>query len=222
MVGTGTDVGKTHVSALLIRALRSLGHQVTAYKPFLTGSATKPPWPPTSDIGILQAACAVPIEPPFVALSTPVSLYRAAKIDNVAINIEAAATRAKSLASNDSICVIETAGGLFSPLTKQHNNADFAKLLSPCVVLLVAPDRLGVIHDVTATKLAAERVGVRLDLVVLSAPSIGDQSTGQNHTELKNLEIADEVVVIPRCEVDLPCEAANELARSVLSRLRLP
>ena len=37
ITATGTDVGKTHVACALIRALRSQGRPVDAFKPVLSG-----------------------------------------------------------------------------------------------------------------------------------------------------------------------------------------
>src|SRR3982751_4211805 len=54
VVGTGTDVGKTWVSAEALRGLRALGHAVAARKPaqsFAAGDA-----PDTRDASILAAA----------------------------------------------------------------------------------------------------------------------------------------------------------------------
>jgi len=57
------------------------------------------------------------------------------------------------------VVAVETAGGLFSPLTdKGFTNADLVTALAPAALVLVAPDRLGVLHDLTATLgLAATR-----------------------------------------------------------------
>ena len=66
IAGTGTDVGKTYVTAALIRALRRAGRDVDALKPVVSGfDATE--WA-ESDPGRLLAALG---EPP-----TPASLER--------------------------------------------------------------------------------------------------------------------------------------------------
>jgi dethiobiotin synthetase len=64
--------------------------------------------------------------------------------------------------------------------------------------LLVAPDRLGVLHDVRATLLAARHVGLSLDAVVLSAPATPDASTGRNGAELSRLGIVPVAAEFPR------------------------
>ena len=44
--------------------------------------------------------------------------------------------------------VVELAGGLFSPLAPQLTNAEVIAALAPTFTFLVAPDRLGVLHDI--------------------------------------------------------------------------
>jgi hypothetical protein len=60
---------------------------------------------------------------------------------------------------------------------------------------LVAPDALGVLHDVTATLRSLPR---RPDFVVLSAARPADASSGTNAQELETLEITPVLGVVPR------------------------
>ena len=67
--------------------------------------------------------------------------------------------------------------------------------------MLVAPDRLGVLHDVGATHRAAASAGVVVDAVVLMAPAKADASTGSNAAELALLT-AQPILALPRAGVD--------------------
>jgi dethiobiotin synthetase len=99
------------------------------------------------------------------------------------------------------ITVIETAGGLFSPLGHGATNFELMQALRPDAVILVAPDRLGVLHDLTTTlSLAASRGGPPLG-VVLSAPARRDASTGSNATEMAALGIAYPLALFPRAPI---------------------
>jgi dethiobiotin synthetase len=86
--------------------------------------------------------------------------------------------------------VVETAGGLFSPLGDGANNLDLVRALEPASLVLVAPDRLGALHDVTAAMGYARSLGRCVDAVVLSASAKPDPSTGTNRRELERLGIA--------------------------------
>jgi dethiobiotin synthetase len=100
------------------------------------------------------------------------------------------------------VVVLETAGALFSPIAARRTNLDLTLALDPSAVLLVAPDRLGVLHDLAATLGLAAARGFRIDAVVLSAPEHPDASTGHNAAELELLGIANPLAVFPRAPSD--------------------
>ncbi|HEX9298290.1 MAG TPA: dethiobiotin synthase, partial [Polyangiaceae bacterium] len=90
--------------------------------------------------------------------------------------------------------------GLFTPLSEETTNLDLAIALRPCELLLVAPDRLGVLHDLTATLGLAAARGYRVSHVVLSSPAVPDLSTGFNAAELTRLGVARPLAVYPRAD----------------------
>jgi dethiobiotin synthetase len=112
--------------------------------------------------------------------------------------------------------VIETAGGLFTPLAPGLTNWELARALDPSIWVLVAPDSLGVLHDTTATLEAARARGRVPDFVVLSAARPADASTGTNAAELESLGIVTPVAVLSRGDDDL-----SEFSARLLS-LRAP
>jgi len=96
------------------------------------------------------------------------------------------------------VTIVETAGGLFSPLGHTSTNFELTRTLRPDGVLLVAPDRLGVLHDLTTTlALAAARGGLPVG-IVLSAPAAPDASTGRNSHEIEALGIGAAITTFPR------------------------
>jgi dethiobiotin synthetase len=96
------------------------------------------------------------------------------------------------------VTVIETAGGLFSPLGHGTTNFDLLRVLQPDVAILVAPDRLGVLHELTTTFALAAARGTPLIGLVLSAPSDPDASTGRNAAEIRALGIGKPITTFPR------------------------
>jgi dethiobiotin synthetase len=193
MVGTGTGVGKTWVSAALTRALRRQGAFVMALKPIESGVPESPDAP--SDAGELASvSSAQPSSPPY-RLADGVSPHLAARRAGTAVSLGAALTYVRdhiaSSAEFAPACVIvETAGGLFSPLAEGVTNWDFARGLEPALWLLVAPDALGVLHDLTVTLEVMKSRGRSPDHVLLSAAREPDASTGTNADELVRLGIA--------------------------------
>ncbi|GAC1572200.1 MAG: hypothetical protein NVS3B20_24070 [Polyangiales bacterium] len=104
--------------------------------------------------------------------------------------------------------MIETAGGLYSPLDDDGStNGDLLRALLPRTSLLVAPNRLGVLHDVGAVRRAAALDGLRLDAVLLSSCSLWvDGSTAHNENELRR-----QGLVIPFSEEGLTTSSFEQL-----------
>jgi dethiobiotin synthetase len=94
--------------------------------------------------------------------------------------------------------LLETAGGAFSPLTRRTTNADLAAALDPAFWILVAPDSLGVFHDVRATLVALEATARLPDFLVLSAAREPDSATGLNAAEFPRLGLPRPLAVLDR------------------------
>ena len=188
VVGTGTDVGKTHVTCALLAHLHATHVTAVGWKAIAAGG--------TQDADLHALACGEREEPAY-ALRRPVSPHLAAREEGVTIDLPRIVARARELERRSGVVVVETAGGLFTPLDGSATNADLANALDPAV-LLVAPDRLGVLHDVTA----CVRAYPSLARVVLSAPSSADASTGTNADEIERLGIARVLATFPRAAWD--------------------
>ena len=202
VAGTGTEIGKTHVAeAILLREGRA--RSVLGYKPVESGSA---PGDPAADSARLAAASSFHVKQrPAYRLDAPISPHLAARLEGIAIDPSVLREAVRGLVPQVDLLLVELAGGLFSPLTDTSTNADFVKQLQDdhptAKALLVGPDRLGVLHDVVATTLAASARGVRLDAVVLSAPVVEDASTGTNADELKRFTRIPVLGTVPRRSV---------------------
>ena len=205
VLGTGTGVGKTFVSAGLADAcIRAVPEaSVLAVKPIETGYVPLGSVPPEgSDAARLERASArvrCPRPHPLYGFPEPVSPHLAAR--NAGQNIElirvlrwlATATHANTL---HHITIVESAGGAFSPLGPRLTNMDLARALEPAVWLLVAPDSLGVLHDLRVT-LDTMAARARLpDLLVLSAARPADASTGTNAEECARVGLPTPVAVL--------------------------
>jgi dethiobiotin synthetase len=138
------------------------------------------------------------------ALADPVSPHLAARRARTHIDVPAIgdwARRAEIAIQHNTIhtwSIIETAGGALSPLSEQSTNLDLARALEPALWLLVAPDALGVLHDLRATLSALGAAARAPELVVLSASRMPDASTGTNASELERLGIVSPVAVLER------------------------
>lgn len=208
VVGTGTDVGKTHVTCALLRVLAERG---IAWKPIESGVTSE-----SSDSARLAGAGEV--VPALYSFPEPISPHLAARHAGVVIDRARILERAGSLRGAHDVTLIETAGGLLSPLDVGFTNADLVRELAPERVVLVAPDRLGVLHDVAATIGAARTKGVNVDAIVLSAPESADASTGTNEHELGHVFGMGIAAVFARAAFDTA--ESLRAARETLARIR--
>jgi dethiobiotin synthetase len=190
ILGTGTNVGKTFVTARLAGALAQRC-RVRALKPLESGVD---PDTPGDAHKIADAAGHEPALSPW-RFARPVSPHLAARETNARIEVAevAAWVAGQERVHTPDITLIESAGGAFSPLAPGVTNADLARALDPARWLLVAPDSLGVLHDVTATLRALPRLP---DAVVLSSARPPDASSGSNAAELRALGIWDATAVL--------------------------
>jgi dethiobiotin synthetase len=200
VLGTGTEVGKTYVTKLITNLLtgRYPLATVLALKPVESGVAELA----DSDAAILGRCSQPPCEPRHAfALRAPISPHLAAKMEHqtvttdaitrwVRAQLSAVPSKSHQDAARDTWTIIETAGGVFSPISDTQTSLSIAVAFDPAVWVLVAPDRLGVLHDLRATLIALEKVARLPDLLLLNAPAVPDPSTGTNRREIENLGIA--------------------------------
>ena len=210
--GTGTGVGKTHVAAALVRVLGRLGVATVGFKPIETGLGDGP-----TDAGTLGAAAGTLHVKQVFAYAPPISPHLAARLRGERIDPAPIRARLEALRREFPAVIVELAGGLFSPLAPGLDNLGLVRLLGCPALVLVAPDRLGVLHDATATLGLARARGRAPDALVLSTPATPDDSTGTNSAELIGLGLAATVPVFPRAGME---DAVTlNVARELLDRL---
>ncbi|HEY8042259.1 MAG TPA: dethiobiotin synthase [Polyangiaceae bacterium] len=192
--GTGTGIGKTHFAEALLRALAPGGRRVLGVKPIESGVTD----PATSDAGRLDAASSFHVKHFGHALSEPVSPHLAARNAGIGLVLDPLAAAIADLRPLVDVLLVELPGGLFTPLTERVLNADLAARLAPDLLLLVAPDRLGVLHDTMAACRAAAAIPLRIDGLVLVAPAEPDPSTSTNAAELALFALPPVWATLPR------------------------
>ena len=148
ITATGTNIGKTHTSVQLIEALASRGFSVGAYKPIETGVEDVP-----LDASVLLKVCQK-VNKNFKALTpSDITAYTfplpaapfCADTQGI-IKLERIMEKYHELSQLCDILIVEGAGGLMVPVTKEFMMIDLAKTLN-AKVLLVTPSRLGCIND---------------------------------------------------------------------------
>jgi dethiobiotin synthetase len=194
VTGTGTGIGKTHLAEALLLVWQHRLPRVVGLKPVESGVSDGV----LTDAARLERASTFHVKHTAFAFPEPVSPHLAARLHGVVLSAQDLAhpiARAREEADG---VIVELPGGLFSPLAPGLLNADFAQGLGPDAVLLVAPDRLGVLHDVTAAVRATHSQSLRISGIVLVAPEHADASTGRNAPELAALVAPPVLATVPR------------------------
>lgn len=192
VTGTGTGVGKTVLSGLLVRRLVRRGQTVRAFKPLCSGGR--------GDALVLEAALGGiqgldEINP--WHFDAPLSPALAARLERRRVDLAQVLAHVRTHAVGAGLVLVEGAGGLLSPLTADGDTRDLLRRLR-AIPVLVASNRLGVLHDVRAA-LTCLPPGVRRRTpVVLMAPAEADASTARNARCLSEFHPADRIVEIPR------------------------
>lgn len=172
ITSSGTEIGKTFVTAALIHQLRAAGRLVQALKPVLSGMDDAPV--AETDAGILLKALGRPADGSNLdALSpwrfgAPLSPDMAAAREGKTIPFEELiAYCRKILAQTGQVTLVEGVGGVLVPLTEDKTVLDWMAALG-IPALLVVGGYLGTIsHTLTAAKTLEGR-GVPLAGVVIS------------------------------------------------------
>jgi dethiobiotin synthetase len=192
--GTGTGIGKTHFSEALVLALAQRYRRVAGLKPIETGMGEAM----VSDAARLERVSTFHVKPFGYVFAEPVSPHLAARETDTPIRLDVLVPLIHAARATADVLLVELPGGLFSPLSDTEVNADLVRAAGPDVTLLVAPDRLGVLHEVIATHRAAATAAIDLDGIVLVAPERPDASTGLNGPELTRLTDVPVVAALGR------------------------
>ncbi|MEB3253450.1 MAG: dethiobiotin synthase [Synechococcus sp.] len=161
--GTDTDVGKTVVSAWLVQGLRA-----KYWKPVQSGLEEG------GDRGRVMTLLDLPSErqlPEAYAFQQPVSPHWAAELDGVTLE-----RSALDLPSVEGPLVIETAGGLMVPLTRDWLQIDQLQRWQRPVVL-VARSGLGTLNHTLLSLEALRKRKVPVLGLVLNGPPHADNPT---------------------------------------------
>jgi len=148
VTATNTNVGKTYTTIKLIESFAKQGILVGVCKPIETGVVTEAP-DATLLLKTVQKYNAnfkdlTPLEITAYTFPLPAAPF-CADTEQI-IKIEHIKNKIAQLQKLCDLLIVEGAGGLFVPITKNYNMIDLAKELNG-MTLLVTPSRLGCIND---------------------------------------------------------------------------
>ena len=191
VTGTGTEVGKTVVAAVIARSLVAAGARVAVFKPASSGfeHGREP------DHVLLRRAAGSNQRDDDIApyrYDPPVSPHLGAELAGAQIDPARLLAAARAAAARADYLVCEGVGGLLVPLTLGYLVRDFARELGLPVVIAAEPG-LGTINHTLLTIEAARAVGLEPALVVLTPwpgdPSVVERSNREAIVRLGSVEV---------------------------------
>lgn len=166
VTGTGTEVGKTVLAAVLAHSLASEGRAVAVFKPAVTGLED----PGEADHELLRRAAGSHQTDAEIApyrYQPPASPHLAAALAGEEICRARLLSAAEAAAGGAEELVCEGVGGLLVPLAPGYLVRDFAADLGLPVAIAASPG-LGTINHTLLTIEAARAAGLEVAAVVLT------------------------------------------------------
>lgn len=192
LTGTDTDVGKTHVATLIIRALRERGLDAVGMKPICCGERL--------DAELLHAASGEvaslnEINP--VWLRTPAAPYTAAMVENRPIDLDLIRESFHQLRNAHPIVIVEGVGGWRVPITQDFFVSDLAAEFGLPVVVVVA-NKLGALNHAMLTVESIQSRGLDCAGVILNdctdaPPDVANTTNRSVLESLLNVPILGEI-----------------------------
>lgn len=217
ITATGTDIGKTYVSALVVKKLRDAGVNCGYYKPVLSGADVVGGRPYLGDCehvinvsGLKKKAS----ELVSYYFEQPVSPHLAAKLSGVTISIDRIKNDFARIKSEFDYVVVEGAGGLICPLSSGNPGILIRDLVHELGldILVVSESGLGSINSAILTLESAKQFGLKVQGVLLNNYDEGNFLHNDNLVQIEKLGSVPVVAKIPvnACELNV---SAEELMR---------
>jgi dethiobiotin synthetase len=164
ITGTDTGVGKTHVTAAILRELRRRGWRAAAFKPIACGPGGR------KDARIYRRLMSDEIS---LDMVNPICLRHslaprvAAALERRRLDLRLVGRCYQRLADEYDLVLVEGAGGLLVPVRRGYFMADLARELN-LPLIIVSRLSLGTINHTLLTVRQAQGAGLRIAGVILN------------------------------------------------------
>lgn len=195
LTGTDTGVGKTHVAAMLLRALRRAGLAAVGMKPICCGDRDDAEILHTAAEGVAPLSDVNP-----VWLRPPAAPYVAAMIEERTIDLPLIRESFARLNSKHSGLIVEGVGGWQVPIARDYFVSDLAVECGFPVAVVVA-NKLGALNHTLLTVAAIRATGLTCAGLILNhvtplaePPGIAETTNRSILEDLLDVPVLHEIV----------------------------
>ncbi len=191
IVGTDTDVGKTFVTAGMMRVLLKNEINAISYKPVQSGGVLKDEKLLSTDVEFVKTVADIKENVPMnsYCLKEPVSPHLAAEVDHLQIDIKKILNDYKTLQEKYNYVIVEGAGGVVVPLIRdEYYIYNLIKELN-IPVAIVARAGVGTINHTSLTLHFLQSIGIEVKGIIIN------QYNG-SYYEKDNIEVIKKIAGI--------------------------
>lgn len=217
ITATGTDIGKTYVSGLLVKKMRELDYNCGYYKPALSGairilpdqnSNNKSPDLIPGDCDFVVKTAKINIAPQdcvTYCFEEAVSPHLAAERSGISIKKETIKNHFEKMASKFDYLVVEGAGGITCPF----NLKDEILLLPDIIkalkldIIIVADGGLGTINSVLLTTEYAKAHGLNIRGIIFNNYKPDNFMHRDNKIQVERLTGIKVIATVKKGDIDL-------------------
>ena len=174
ITATGTDIGKTYVSALIIKKMREVGLNCGYFKPVLSGVVEKEGKLVESDCNYVVSTAKIPTTADDCVTywwKEAVSPHLAAQRVEEEINIEKIKQAFSQKQKQYDYLLIEGAGGITCPLRLNNGEKYLMKDLINDLganIIIIADGGLGTINSIVLTVEYAKQHNIKIEGIILN------------------------------------------------------
>lgn len=216
ITATGTDVGKTYISALIVKKMRELGLNCGYYKPAMSGIEEGK----LSDveyvfkIGKLYGNPMNFVSYPFIEALSP---HLAAKRTGTSININKIKSDFEKISKNYDYILVEGAGGITCPFNLNEEQIllpDIIKSLN-LDIIIVADAALGTINSTLLTTEYAKQKNINIQGIILNNYDKDNFMHLDNKIQIENLTGIKILATVERNATDLNIENISNIFKEI-------
>lgn len=214
VTGTGTDVGKTYVTALIVKKLREAGLDAGYYKAALSGAEETAGRLVPGDAKFVYDTAAIEGDPAKAVsyiYKTAVSPHLASRIEGGPVDMEAVRLRFSQRLRECAYLTMEGSGGIVCPIRWDEQKillGDIIKMLGlRCVI--VSGSALGSINDAVLTAEYMKQHGIEAAGFILNGWQPESAMHRDDRDMIEQLTGLPVLCAVRRDEKELPMDAAR-------------